>query len=193
MLNKRTIIVGLLVLVVVLAIALVGAIGLFTDQETNPSNSFSTGTLDLAIDPATAMFTVTDMAPGDVEYSGILMTNSGSLALRYAANTTADGSSILDEQLDLTIDVVTDWGADTTWYTADDTVGEANVYGPDGALSSAAIGDPTQGAQAGDRTLASGSERLRFKVTLPLSTDNSYQGASCTVSFVFYAEQTANN
>ena len=194
----KKIVVSLLILGVVLAVALVGAIALFTDSATNPTNSFSTGTIDLAIDPATAMYTVSNMAPGDVEYSGILMTNSGSLALRYAANTTADGTSILDEQLDLTIDVVTGAGVDTIWYTADDVVGEANIYGPDGVLSSTAIGDPTQGAQAGDRALdesggANDNERLRFKVTLPLSTDNSYQGDNCTVSFVFYAEQTANN
>jgi len=110
-------------------------------------------------------------------------------------STTADGASTLDEQLDLTVDVVTGAGVDTIWYTADDVVGEANVYGPDGVLSSAAIGDSTQGAQAGDRTLVAttGSERLRFTVTLPLSTDNSYQGATCTVDFVFDAEQTSNN
>ena len=194
----KKIVVSLLILGVVLAVALVGAIALFTDSATNPTNSFSTGTIDLAIDPATAMYTVSNMAPGDVEYSGILMTNSGSLALRYAANTTADGTSILDEQLDLTIDVVTGAGVDTIWYTADDVVGEADIYGPDGVLSSMAIGDPTQGAQAGDRALdesggANDDERLRFKVTLPSSTGNSYQGDSCTVSFVFYAEQTANN
>ena len=54
--------------------------------------------------------------------------------------------------------------------------------------------DPTQGADAGDRTLnALGSERLRFKVTLPLDTGDSYQGKSCTVAFMFDAEQTANN
>jgi len=194
----KKIVIALLAVGVVVSMVLVGAIALFTDSETNPTNSFSTGTIDLAIDPATAMFTVTDMAPGDVEYSGILMTNSGSLALRYAGNTTADGTSTLDEQLDLTIDVVTGNGTDAIWYTADDVVGEANIYGPDGVLSSAYIGDPTQGAQAGDRTLdesggANDNERLRFKVTLPSSTDNSYQGDSCTVSFVFYAEQTANN
>ena len=188
------ILVSLLVVGVVTASALVGAIALFTDSATNPTNIFSTGTLDLTINPATAMFTVGGMAPGDVSYSGIQVTNSGSLALRYAMTTTADGSSILDEQLDLTIDVVTGAGVDTLWYTADDVVGTANIYGPDGVLSAAAIGDSTQGAQAGDRTLAaSGNERLRFTVTLPLSTSNSYQGTSCTVAFVFDAEQTANN
>jgi hypothetical protein len=188
------IVVSLLVVTVVVAIALVGAVALFTNSETNPSNTFSTGTLDLAIDPATAMYTVSNMAPGDVEYSGIHLTNSGTLELRYAMTTTDDDTSTLDEQLDLTIDVVTEDGDDNIWYTSDDVVGEANVYGPDGVLATAAIGNITQGAQAGDRTLAaSGSERLRFKVTLPLSTGNAYQGTTCTIAFVFDAEQTANN
>ena len=190
----KKVLISLLVIGVVAAIALVGAVALFTDSETNPSNSFSTGTVDLAINPATAMFTVSNMVPGDVDYSGIQVTNNGSLELRYAMTTTADGNSTLDEQLDLTVDVVTGAGNDTIWFTVDDVVGEANIYGPDGALSVAAFGDPTQGADTGDRTLAaSGSERLRFKVTLPLSTPDAYQGTSCTVSFVFDAEQTANN
>jgi hypothetical protein len=190
----KKVVISLLVIGVVAAVALIGAIALFTSSETNPSNSFSTGTVDLAINPTSAMFTVSNMAPGDVQYSGLQVTNSGTLQLRYAMTTTVDGNSTLDEQLDLTMDVVTGAGVDTIWFTADDVVGEANIYGPDGALSAAVIGDPTQGADAGDRTLAaSGSERLRFKVTLPLSTPNSYQGTSCTVSFVFDAEQTTNN
>jgi hypothetical protein len=170
------------------------AIALWTDQETNPDNTFTTGTITLGIDPATAMFTVTSMAPGDVEYSGLEVSNDGSLELRYAMTTTADGSSTLDEQLDLTIDIVTGAGVDAIWYTADDVVGTANIYGTDGALSAAYIGDPTAGADAGDRTLsASASERLRFKVTLPSSTGDPFQNTTCTVAFVFNAEQTANN
>jgi predicted ribosomally synthesized peptide with SipW-like signal peptide len=191
----KKVVVSILILGVVLAVALIGAIALFTDQATNPGNTFSTGTVDLAIDPATtAMFTVSNMAPGDVQYSGITLTNSGSLQLRYAMTTTPDPINILDEQLDLTVDVVTGNGTDTIWYTADDVVGGANIYGPDGVLSAAAIGNATQGNQTGDRTLnASGSERLRFKVTLPLGTGNSYQNNTCTVAFVFDAEQTTNN
>ena len=190
----KAIMISLLILTGIACINAGGAIGLFTDQETSPSNAFSTGTVILGIDPATAMFTVTNMAPGDVEYSGLQVSNGGSLELRYAMSTTADGSSTLDEQLDLTIDVVTGAGVDTEWYTADDTVGEANIYGADGVLSSGAIGDPTTGADTGDRTLAvSGSERLRFKVTLPSSTDDTYQNTTCTVAFVFDAEQTKNN
>ena len=190
----KKIFISLLLIGVLTTIALVGAVALFTDTATSPENSFATGTVDLAIDPATAMFTVTAMAPGDVTYDGLQVTNSGTLQLRYAMTTTDDDTSTLDEQLDLTIDVVTEDGDDNIWYTSDDVVGEANVYGPDGVLATAAIGNTTQGAQAGDRTLAaSGSERLRFKVTLPLSTGNAYQGTTCTIAFVFDAEQTANN
>ena len=56
------------------------------------------------------------------------------------------------------------------------------------------VGDPTQGSQAGDRTLnATANEVLCFYVSLPLSAANSSQGASTTTTFTFDAEQTANN
>jgi predicted ribosomally synthesized peptide with SipW-like signal peptide len=190
----RKILTSLMIIAVLTALIAVGAMAVFTDQQTNPDNAFTTGTVILGIDPTTAMFTVSNMTPGDVEYCGLEVTNDGSLGLRYAMTTIADNTSILDEQLDLTIDVVTGAGVDTIWYTADDVVGEANIYGPDGVLSAALFGDPTQGGQAGDRTLAwSTSERLRFKATLPLDTDDTYQDTTCTVAFVFDAEQTANN
>jgi len=187
--------ISLVIIGLVAASITTGAMALFTDQETSAANAFTTGTLDLALTNGTPLpFTVSAMAPGDVVYGGIEVGNSGSLDLRYAMSTTPDGTSVLDEQLDLTIDVVTGAGADSIWYTADDVVGAANIYGPDGVLSGAAIGSSAQGAQAGDRALAAtNSERLRFKVTLPLSTDNTYQGTTCTVAFVFDAEQTDNN
>ena len=192
---NRRILLSLLIIALVMAATITGAMALFTDQETSSGNAFTTGTVDIALTNGTPLpFTVSGMVPGDVVYGGLQVSNSGNMELRYAMSTTADGASILDEQLDLTIDVVTGAGVDTIWYTADDVVGTANVYGPDGVLSSAAIGSPAQGGQAGDRTLAaSANERLRFKVTLPLSTDNSYKNTTCTVAFVFDAEQTANN
>jgi len=190
----RKILASLIIIAVLAASITAGAMAVFTDQQTNPDNVFTTGTVILGIDPATAMFTVSNMAPGDVKYGGLEVNNDGSLELRYAMTTTADNTSTLDEQLDLTIDVVTDPGADSTWYTDDDVVGEADIYGPDGVLSAAFFGDPAQGGQAGDRTLALGtSERLRFEATLPLDTDNTYQGTTCTVAFVFDAEQTVSN
>ena len=69
----------------------------------------------------------------------------------------------------------------------------AILYGP-GPLSGAAFGDPAQGAQAGDRVLAPGaSEQLCIKVELPLSSGNETQNAATVASFVFDAEETANN
>jgi len=153
-----------------------GAMALFTDQETSSGNAFTAGTIDLALtDNSPLPFSVSAMAPGDNATGTLDVDNSGTLELRYAMTTTGDDTSTLDEQLDCEIKQ----GA-TTLYS--------------GKLSSAAIGDPTQGAQAGDRTLgASGSETLTFIVSMPLGTGNSYQGESCTVAFVFDAEQTKNN
>ena len=191
----KKVVVSILILGVVLAVALIGAIALFTDQATNPDNTFSTGTVDLAINPATAMFTVSNMAPGNVTYKGIELTNSGSLQLRYAMTTTVGGNNItLAQQLDLTIDVVTGIGVDNIWGTSDDNLITGDIYGPNGALSSAFIGNPAPGNQTGHRILnASGNETLRFKVTLPLDTGNTFQNTTCTVAFVFDAEQTINN
>ena len=56
------------------------------------------------------------------------------------------------------------------------------------------FGNPTQGAQAGDRALgAASNEQLCFVAALPLSTGNAFQAATTTVSFTFDAEQTKNN
>ena len=63
-----------------------------------------------------------------------------------------------------------------------------------GSLATAALGDPTVGAQAGDRTLAGlASEILCFQAALPAATGNAFQGATTTATFTFSAEQTANN
>jgi len=188
----RKILTSLTIIAVVAVLIITASMAVFTDQRTNANNVFTTGTVILGIAPATAMFTVSNMAPGDVKYGGLQVINNGSLGLRYAMTTTADNNSTLDEQLDLTIDVVTGPGVDGIWYTADDVVGQANIY--TGNLSSAFFGNPMLGQQAGDRTLAPGtSERLRFKATLPLDTGNGYQNTTCTVAFIFNAEQTANN
>ena len=56
------------------------------------------------------------------------------------------------------------------------------------------VGDPTSGAQTGDRTLAgAGNDVLCVQVTLPTSTGNSFANLSTTATLDFIAEQTANN
>ena len=169
--------------------AATGAI--FTDTQSVGGNVFSTGSVDISTSPTSAVVTVTDMAPGDQVTNPITVSNAGSLQLRYAIQATST-EDVLAAQLDATIKVgVTT--CDNSGFGVDGTV----LYGP-GDLGSTAgsnlVGDPTQGAQAGDRTLnASANEILCINVSLPLSTSSAFQSLSTTASFNFIGEQTANN
>jgi hypothetical protein len=168
-----------------------GSFAIFTDSQSVPSNTFSTGTLELSTNPTTALVTFSGMAPNDEVTNPITVTNSGSLQLRYAVTSTTTEDT-LAAQLDLTIKT----GVTTCTNAGFDTDGTV-IYGP-GDLGSVAgtdvIGDPTQGADTGDRTLnASANEILCFNVQLPSSTNNTYQGLTTTATFNFQAEQTSSN
>ena len=181
----------LLVVGVVAASLGVASNAIWTDSQDVDANVFSTGTIDISTDPTTALVTFSNMAPGDEVTNDITVTNAGSLELRYAvtSDTTED---TLAAQLDLTIKT----GVTTctnVGFGVDGTI----IYGP-GNLGSTTgtdvIGDPTQGDDTGDRTLAaSADEDLCFNVELPSATGNSFQGLTTTATFAFAAEQTANN
>jgi hypothetical protein len=113
------------------------------------------------------------------------------MQLRYALRSTTT-EDLLAAQLDLTVKTgVT--ACNNGGFDADG----ATLYGPGNAGQSAGlnlIGDPSQGAQAGDRTMnAAASEVLCIQVSLPASTGNAYQGLTTTATLEFLAEQTANN
>lgn len=176
---------GMLVLLLSLSLSGLGAtmfsLAIFTSSAAS-TGSFSTGTISLITAPAT-VFTVPAMMPGDSGSATLTVTNNGTAQLRYAmtsASTNTDGKDLRD-QIAFSIVAGTCPGAGGALYN--------------GALSGAALGDPTQGDQTGDRTLAAGaSEPLCFAWSLPLmTTDNSFQGATTTTTFTFQAEQTANN
>ena len=173
----KKILISLMAIALVVGLVGAGTMAYFSDTESSTGNTFAAGTVNLTLAGGNPLpFQITGMAPGDTVTGTVTVTNSGTLELRYAMTTTPDDGSILDEQLTVVI-------------TAP---GPTQLYS--GVLSSAAIGDPTQGPQTGDRVLAAdASEVLTFVVTLPADSDNTYQGLSCTVDFVFNAEQTANN
>ena len=167
---------------------------LFSDSDTVGANTFSTGTLILDTSPTSAVVSLSSMAPGDVDNGQMTVTNNGSLQLRYAV-TSATTENTLAAELDMTI-----------WDEADealvdsscDTTAPASVlYGPADLGNSTAInliGDPTVGAQAGDRVLAASSnEILCFRVELPLASGNASQGLTTTATLTFASEQTKNN
>jgi len=182
----------LLVSALALAMVSVGAgafsLALFTSSADVTTNTFTTGTIVIGTSPTTALISYSDMLPGDSVTAALTVSNTGTGQLRYAmtsASTNADSKALRDQ---MTLVVKT---KDT------DTAGCGNWNGTqlfNGALSAAAFGDVTSGAQSGDRPVDSGSsEVLCFRATLPIGTGDAFQSATTTTTFTFAAEQTANN
>ena len=69
------------------------SLAVFTDQEVNAANTFTTGTVLIDDSPASALVTFSTMAPGDTTIQQLTLTNSGSLALRYAMTTAATNTA----------------------------------------------------------------------------------------------------
>jgi hypothetical protein len=162
----------------------------FTDTQDVTDNTFTTGEVDISVTPATAAIGMTGMMPGDEVTAPLTVTNAGTVELRYAVTSTTT-EDVLAAELDLTIKS----GVATCTNAGFDTDGDP-VYGPD-VLGSVAgtsiIGDPTQGAQAGDRVLAAAADEvLCFNVLLP-DAATAGAGLTTTATFTFDAEQTANN
>ena len=175
-------------------LAAVAGLAVFTDTASVGGNTFTTGTITISTSPTSALVTLTDMAPGDsVQPSaGIVVTNGDALLeLRYAITSTTT-EDVLAAALDLTIREIDV----TVPATPCDDFDGAVIY-TTGDLGSTAginvVGNPTQGADGGDRVLAASAvETLCFRVELPLSATGP-EGATTTATFAFQAEQTKNN
>jgi len=185
-----------LTVLVLLALAVfltAGTMALFTDAQGVPGNGFTTGTIDLTTAPTSAVVTLGNMAPGDVTTNSLVVSNAGTLPLRYAITsvaTNADAKGLKDQLvLDVkSVDV-------TTPAVPCDNFDGTQLYAGDlDSVGGKLIGDNAQGAQAGDRSLAiSSNETLCVRASLPSSTGNAYAGATTTATFTFDSEQTANN
>ena len=167
-----------------------GGLAVFTSTQSVPANTFVTGTVIISTAPATALVTVSAMAPGSQVTAPITVTNGGTLALRYAVTSTTT-ENVLAAALDLTIK-----SGVTTCTNAGFSATGTVIY-TTGDLGSTAginvIGNPAQGSHAGDRVLAAATnEILCFNVSLPLATTVG-QGVTSTATLAFVAEQTANN
>ena len=179
------------VLAALAGVLTLSVLALFTDTASVGSNTFTTGTVDISTSPASAVVTFSAMAPGDQVTNPITVSNAGTLQLRYAVTSTTTENTLAAE-LDMTIKsgVTTctnaGFGTDGTVVYATADLGNTTAIN--------IIGNPAQGAQAGDRTLnASASEVLCINVSLPLAATNASQGLTTTATFAFAAEQTANN
>jgi hypothetical protein len=164
---------------------------LYTDVTSIPTNTFTIGTLDISSSPTSAAITATGMSPGTTTVSSLQVLNSGSLALRYAIRSTTTENTLAG-QLDLTVKSGVS-SCTTSGFGSSGTV----IYGP-GDLGNttglALVGSSTQGAQAGDRTLAaSANETLCLQVSLPSYAGTTSQNSSTTATIDLIAEQTTNN
>lgn len=184
--------------VMTLATGTMLSMALFTDTKT-VDNTFTTGTIVLDATKISALnLTTSALMPGDAIRSPVTVENDGSAQLRYAVSQTSTNADtkLLRDSLMLTVRAE-DTGAGA-FGTDGDYCDDANgtsihasaALGASGNL----VGDPTQGAQSGDRTLNAGaSEVLCMYVGLTINAPNTSQGASTTSTFTFAAEQTANN
>ena len=168
-------------------------LALFTDQETVDAD-FTTGSILLDATKIDALvLTTTGLMPNDTVTDDVVVENDGTAQLRYAmttSSTNGDGKN-LRSVLTLTIKTV---DVTTPGTPCDNFDGATTLYDGVFGASTAAFGDPTAGDQGADRTLNAGAnETLCFRVHLPDTTGNAFQGATMTTTFTFDAEQTSSN
>jgi hypothetical protein len=184
----RRLVAGLSVLALATAgLTVVATNALFTDSSTVAAGAFGTGTVDLTAIPATTTLTFANMAPGDIAYGPITVTNAGTEDLRYAMTNVATGT--LAPTLTLEIKTVAAAG---NCNLAGWPAGVA-VFAPVPFNTAVLFGSTVTGFQAGDRALTAGTnEVLCAKAMLPqASTIQTQTPANAT--FTFTAEQTINN
>lgn len=169
------------------------SLAIFTDQETVPA-TFSTGSIildDVKVDAL--VLTASGLMPGDTVTDDVVVENDGSSQLRYAvsASTTNPDTKDLRSVLTLTVKGI---DVTTPGTPCDDFDGASILAATALGATTTILGNPAQGAQAGDRNLAAAAnETLCFRVSLPSGTGNAYQSATAVTTFTFDAEQTSSN
>lgn len=188
--ERRLVVAGLLVLVL-LGLGLT-SMAVFSDTTDTSGLEVAVGTLDIATAPVSVAVSGSGLEPGDVVADELVVRNDGSVQLRYAISsvTTEDTlASALELEIRVGVSDCSSAGADV-----DGTLVAGPV--PLGSTGGSAIlGDPAQGADAGDRTLAGGSaETLCLRVALPDGADEDVLADRTTTAvFTFDAEQTGAN
>ncbi|MEV7632654.1 TasA family protein [Microbacterium sp. NPDC089318] len=168
--RKRLVIVPLAGLLVAAAVA-VGSGADFVANSVNTANAFSTGTLTQQNSKAgQAIFTASNLKPGDTLNGKVTITNSGSLPASFSLTESAVNGFVKADNLKLTI---TRAGSATAVWTG--TFGELTKAGP---------------LDLG--TFAAGEAReYTFSTNLAQSADNTEQGKSATATYTWDAKQGA--
>ncbi|GAB6172787.1 hypothetical protein JCM15765_22650 [Paradesulfitobacterium aromaticivorans] len=87
---------GLALATTALGATLIGAgtFAIFSDSATNTGNTFTAGTVEISLDKpdGTKYFDIANIAPGDGGSAPVIVTNEGSLELRYDISETLAGA-----------------------------------------------------------------------------------------------------
>jgi len=191
---------------ILLVIAMVGAgtWAYFSDTETSTGNTFTAGTIVLALDGqdndgaayGTTYFNVANMAPGDTETAYLEIDNTGTLDLlfRVYLDTTIDTLN-LASQLDVVVTLHPTeytpilsgilYGPENAVLTGTDPVKLSTLEGPPGVMNNlAAAGeDPPEPLKTTYLAV------YKLEITLPAGTTNAYAGATLTGDLVVEAVQ----
>jgi hypothetical protein len=156
----------------------IGSGATFTASAANPGNVFATGSLTIGNTPSTALFNATGMKPGDDATGTVDIQNTGTLSGTFSlATANASGDTSLLGQLDAVVDDCGTWSGGTP----PSCVSPSHIYnGKLNALTGSSLGTYA----------ASAKHRYSFTVTLPSSTDDTFQGKSAQVDFAWSATQT---
>ncbi len=159
----------------------------FFGSTVNAAGGFGTGSIILGVDASTTL-NVTGMMPGDTVNLPLQLDNTGTGELRYVLTSTTVNTDVksLAPQITLTIKTLvgTDCNNNAAGVTLSTGLLSANPH----------FGTLNPAPHAGARVLAATThETLCFTAFLPTSVGDAYQTATANVTFVFDAQQTANN
>ena len=180
-------------------LALVGTSALFTDSETNQSDTFATGTVTVGLGATSTTCNVTELAPGDSS-AGYGSGSAGRTTCTYKVKYTGSLPAYLG------VDVNVANGA-TPMFTGTASGLQLKVATSDGV--SVVNGTAYKNQAGSDVTVVAGTQvpnilvkstpavtndEVTFTVDylLPLAAPNSLQASSSSVQLTFHAVQSAN-
>lgn len=163
-----------------------GTFATFTDSGTADS-TFTAGTVDLVVggdtDDAYAFTSIemSGMKPGDVKYAPLTIANTGSLGFTYSMATSATNTDSKGLAAQLTLGVRK---------VAEEAACDSAGVGYGASLEVLTNSALSAGAIASRALPASASEVACFRVELPSTSGDAFQGAATTATFTFSATQS---
>lgn len=163
---------------------------LWVDKAQVSGSKFTAGTVKLTAGPAAPVLWKVNGYPGYSQVTPITVTNTGSMAMRYAVTGYETGGMAPVLKIEAKAGVTSCTAAGFTATGTSILAAKTLTVNTETAL----IGSTVAGAQSGDRTLAVGaSEVLCFRITEDTSAGNAYMSTTGTLRLTVTGEQTKNN